>query len=318
MANEYMVKIKTVIDKATLRQMEQDFNNRFKSVTRKFTKGMRKGLGKITSGLKTSLKGIGVAFASAILTNPIDEANEKLNETLDKYSRISKLAKTAGVSPAQYLRLSEVAGSLGVEDFQEPLVALLVKLGEARTGDDPLLKEFLSDKGIVETFKSLALTLKNTPAEERSSYVAKVFGESEVKNLAPLIDNASRLGSIEKNIFGDTPDEFLNQRVQYFNDLRNVQGIKEARRGQEDLFTKMLTINEGQLEKQDELARDQLKTDNDRLKSYSDIATIARGQEKFVQSQEITRGLLVQWADTIEKKLIAIDKTIRGKGDFLE
>ena len=218
MAENYILNVKPTISSSDGRKMENDLNKRFSMVEQKFCGALLT----ICSKLRGIIAGGAVAGIGAMMTNPIDNLNQTIDETLRRYDDISSRAKQLGVSSGQLYQATAIAKSAGIEedDFRSILTAYAVKLGEARKGDDLMLAEFAGEQNIISGFFQFLKSLQELEPSERMYYASKIIGEDDSAKLAELIN--TDVIQRQKELFGNmTPEEstkeieFVTQKPEY-------------------------------------------------------------------------------------------------------
>lgn len=200
----YALRIKPELSPTDAKKAENQLNSRFKKVADKYGDEMQKQNTKVSDGFShkmvgafTALKskwalvaGAAAAVAGAILSNPIDEANAKLDDYLRKIDNLQTRARQWDVAPEKYLIASEIAETAGAKDglFEQALFRVAERLEKARTGEDPTLKQFLGANDIIDAFFQLSQTWAQMNPQARAASMADILGTRQANQFAELID----------------------------------------------------------------------------------------------------------------------------------
>ena len=191
MADSYLIKIKPTITAEDGRKMENDLNGRFKRVAKKFGGALRTVGG--------ALKGLLTGAAVAMIANPIEKLNEKLNSTLSYADQITTRAEAIGTSAGRLAQVETVAKSAGISNIDKILTRFQTGLAKARLGEDKTLTQFTKYDDTLTAFLNVLKSLQGIKsADERTFAVQKIFGEENAAKMSELIaiDFAERWGQI--------------------------------------------------------------------------------------------------------------------------
>ena len=326
MADSYLIKIKPTITAEDGRKMENDLNGRFKRVAKKFGGALRTVGG--------ALKGLLTGAAVAMIANPIEKLNEKLNSTLSYADQITTRAEAIGTSA----QVETVAKSAGISNIDKILTRFQTGLARARLGEDKTLTQFTKYDDTLTAFLNVLKSLKGIKsADERTFAVQKIFGEESAAKMSELIaiDFSERwgqifgnmdVGKIRKaaspfvvNVGGkaqaqasekgmDIGFEGLEEEFDLIFDrlggLEDQQAVKSQRRMFEDFITKSETITGKLIEAQDATERRRLETENVQMKSFEKFAKMAEEAEK---TKTILAEIQQALVPTIVRGVEAID-----------
>ena len=301
MADSYILNVKPTISASDGRKLETDLNGRFARVAKKFGGALRT----VGSKLKGIIAGGAVAGISAMMTNPIDSLNSTLDETLRRYDDISSRAKTLGISSGELYQATAIAKSAGIqeEDFRAMLTAYAVKIGEAKAGQDLMLKEF-KDYPIVEGFFRMVESLQKLTPEESMYFGAKILGEDDVAKLAELINTDVK--ERHRELFGSTTAEQTTRAIEKLAGTEGKQSIMRGRLDVEQLLAKSQAITTETVRLQTELARKQRETENINLQNYQAFARIQLATE---ESKVILADMQQKLAPVVEKGVGLLEKS---------
>ena len=340
MADSYLIKIKPTITAEDGRKMENDLNGRFKRVAKKFGGALR------TVG--RALKGLLTGAAVAMIANPIEKLNEKLNSTLSYADQITTRAEAIGTSAGRLAQVETVAKSAGISNIDKILTRFQTGLARARLGEDKTLTQFTKYDDTLTAFLNVLKSLQGIKsADERTFAVQKIFGEENAAKMSELIaiDFSERWGQIFGNMdvgkirkaaspfvgnvggkaqaqasekgreigFEGLAEEFdlIFERLGW---LEDQQAVKSQRRMFEDFITKSETITGKLIEAQDATERRRLETENVQMKSYEKFAKMAEEAEK---TKTILAEIQQALVPTIVRGVEAIDglyQLVKTKG----
>ena len=243
MAKAYALRVKPELSVSDAKKAEQQLNSRFKKVADKYGDEMQKQNSKTADDFSTRMKGAfgklksGWAIAAgalagivgAVLSNPIDEADARLNDFLKRIDNLQTRAQQWEVSPEKYLVASEIAQTAGAgEVFDQALLRVAERLEQARTGDDPTLKQFLGAGDIVDAFFQLVQTWQQMNPQSRAASMADILGARQANQFAELVqtDWMARAQEILKS--GGVNYGELRKAIKRGADLEEMQSIMRS------------------------------------------------------------------------------------------
>ena len=330
MADSYLIKIKPTITAEDGRKMENDLNGRFKRVAKKFGGALRTVGG--------ALKGLLTGAAVAMIANPIEKLNEKLNSTLSYADQITTRAEAIGTSAGRLAQVETVAKSAGISNIDQILTKFQTGLARARLGEDKTLKQFTKYDDTLTAFLNAIKSIQGIKnVNERTFAVQKIFGEENAAKMSELIaiDFSERWGQIFGNMdvgkirkaaspfvvnvggkaqaqesekgrdigFEGLAEEF-DLIFERLGGLEDQQAVKSQRRMFEDFITKSETITGKLIEAQDATERRRLETENVQMKSFEKFAKMAEEAEK---TKTILAEIQQALVPTIVRGVEAID-----------
>ena len=330
MADSYLIKIKPTITAEDGRKMENDLNGRFKRVAKKFGGALRTVGG--------ALKGLLTGAAVAMIANPIEKLNEKLNSTLSYADQITTRAEAIGTSAGRLAQVETVAKSAGISNIDKILTKFQTGLTRARLREDKTLTQFTKYDDTLTAFLNVINSIQGIKnVDERTFAVQKIFGEENAAKMSELIavDFAERWGQIfgEMDVgkirkaaspfvvnvggkaqaqasekgreigFEGLAEEF-DLIFERLGGLEDQQAVKSQRRMFEDFITKSETITGKLIEAQDATERRRLETENVQMKSFEKFAKMAEEAEK---TKTILAEIQQALVPTIVRGVEAID-----------
>lgn len=337
MADSYLIKIKPTITAEDGRKMENDLNGRFKRVAKKFGGALRTVGG--------ALKGLLTGAAVAMIANPIEKLNEKLNSTLSYADQITTRAEAIGTSAGRLAQVETVAKSAGISNIDKILTRFQTGLARARIGEDKTLTQFTKYDDTLTAFLNVIKSIQGIKnVDERTFAVQKIFGEENAAKMSELIaiDFSERWGQIfgEMDVgkirkaaspfvvnvggkaqaqasekgreigFEGLAEEF-DLIFERLGGLEDQQAVKSQRRMFEDFITKSETITGKLIEAQDATERRRLETENVQMKSFEKFAKMAEEAEK-------TKTILAEIQQALVPTIIRGVEAIDGLYQFVK
>lgn len=243
MAKAYALRVKPELSVSDAKKAEQQLNSRFKKVADKYGDEMQKQNSKTADDFSTRMKGAFgklksrwaiaagalAGIVGAVLSNPIDEADARLNDFLKRIDNLQTRAQQWDVSPEKYLVASEIAQTAGAgEVFDQALLRVAERLEQARTGDDPTLKQFLGAGDIVDAFFQLVQTWQQMNPQSRAASMADILGARQANQFAELVqtDWIARAQEILKS--GGVNYDELGRAIKRGADLEELQSIMRS------------------------------------------------------------------------------------------
>lgn len=298
----YALRVKPEISPADAKKAEQQLNSRFGKVAKQYGEEMQKqnsktaddfshrmngAFGKIKKGWALAAGAL-AAVVGAVLNNPIDEADARLNEFLAKIDNINTRAQQWNVDPAKYYLATQVAETAGAKNglIDTAFLRIADRLEMARRGEDETLKEFLDAEDIVDASYRLFQTWANMNPTERAASMGDILGVRQANMFAELVqtDWAQRA----KEIMGGYSSEQIRQAIVKSGALEERQAIGRSQLNVQELMRISSETSERTIESQHLLEAIKQREALDDIKNY----------EKFAAS-EIGRIELL--ANTVDK-----------------
>lgn len=283
MAGEWNIKVGLQLDKSQAQAMEKDLNGRFGRVATKFSSRLGTGLKRLAySGI--------LASAVGALLQPLDKLNDKIDNTLDKFSDIRDQARGFGVDEAQYLKARILSEAVGVQNFDTMFGKFRQEIIKANKGLPSPLAQFKGREGNVEDFMTLISSLKSADPSKRQTMIGQIFGQDQIKEVNKLI--TADLTRLANKLNVGVKNEDINVALQRVSGLREEQAILQGRRTIEELTKAPNVINAGILRDQDEYFRRQNDLINEQVKQYRNVAGLQKGVDKIVENtNKIASGI---------------------------
>lgn len=258
----YFLKIVPQLSASDAAKTEQQMNGRYKKVAKtfgqemdkqhektadKFTVEMKKGFSKVKAAW-IAVAGAIATVAGAIMANPFNETDQKLNDILNKFDNISTRAKQWGVDSGRYWLLNQVGLAADVPEggIDQMLLRIADRLDAARTGEDPTLKNYLDQGDIIDVAYKLFQTWRQMAPVERAASMADILGARAANNYAELVET-------DWNAIADSLREGRNVRqftgrIEKLADLQGQQALNRARLENTELFRAGGEINKSTID----------------------------------------------------------------------
>lgn len=283
MAGEWNIKVGLQLDKSQAQAMEKDLNGRFGRVATKFSSRLGTGLKRLAySGI--------LASAVGALLQPLDKLNDKIDNTLDKFSDVRDQARGFGVDEAQYLKARILSEAVGVQNFDTMFSKFRQEMIKANKGMPSALAKFRGKEGNVEDFMQLISSLKMADPSKRQTMIGQIFGQDQIKEVNKLV--MADLTMLAEKLNKGVKNEDIRSALQSVSGLREDQAILQGKRTIDELIQAPSVINKGILQEQDAYFRRQNEQLNAQMKQYSNVATIQKGVDNLVlTTNKIASGI---------------------------
>lgn len=310
----YFLKISPQLSQNDAAKTEQQLNGRYKKVAKKygqemdrqhaktadtFVVEMKKGFGKVKTAW-VAVAAAAAAAAGAIMSNPFNEADQKLNEILNKFDNISTRAKQWGVDSGRYWLLNQVGQATDVPEggIDQMLLRIADKLDAARSGEDQTLENYLDQGDIIDVAYKLFNTWRQMQPVERAASMADVLGLRAANNYAELVD--ADWNAIADSLRAGRSTQQFGGRIDYLADLQGQQALNRARLANVELFRAGDEINRDTLGwqtkvesvKQRELLDDVRDFERVALSEISRINTLANTVDEISDSINKIWGMM--------------------------
>lgn len=307
--SSYFLKIVPQLSASDAAKTENQMNTRFKKVAKTYGQDMSKanekvaddfaikmksGFGKLRKGW-LALAGVVAGAVSAILNNPFDEADQKLNDILQKFDNISTRAKQWGVDSGRYWLLNQVGLAADVPEggIDQMLLRIADRLDAARRGEDPTLKNYLDEGDVIDVAYRLFQTWRQMAPVERASSMADILGARAANNYAELVETDwNRVADMLRE--GRGVGRFTTQ-IEKLSSLQGQQALNRARQENVELFRagKEITPQTIQLQNQVELVKQREMLDD--IRDYNRLAL------SEISKINLMAGTVDEIGDTINK-----------------
>lgn len=260
-----------------------DLNNMERSLQSRFTK-VAKGFGK---GLLGVLGGAGVvglvggAIGGAIsgiydrLVAPLKETQSAIDRTLKNADDISTNAKAFGSSTGELARLQAFGEATGLQAGDLTTLVQKFQSAVAEAEADPnkssAVRQYVGTTNSVAGFFEFIQALNGMSKNDQLLVQGQVFGEKQIKKMADLLQNA---GKIAEGFGGPSADR-LTKAIDPLADQNDKVDRVAALRKLEDFEKKSQLITDDVIAQNEKQKAFELKRENDRLATFSKLASIA-------------------------------------------
>jgi methyl-accepting chemotaxis protein len=270
-----ILRIRPVLDRANAAAMERNLNQRFGRVARRFGQGLR-------NVVRGTVLGMSLAFLTRLL-NPIKALEDRIKSALGQADEIRDLADEFGTTPGQLQRLQSAGHSLGVSpdqlrDMMRSFAASIetgreeVKEGKELSATTHMVKNFLGDQDMAESFFAFLASLRSASPEVRKEVEKGVFGGRQHGAARRLIDtNLTQ----QMNVIGAPSVARLNTALNNMADLEAQRRVLEAKRINENIIGSELRIEPEMIEAMENAEFNQTKRDNLALEGYERLRQVA-------------------------------------------
>lgn len=300
MAGEWNIKVGLQLDKSQAQAMEKDLNGRFGRVASKFSSRLGTGLKRLAySGI--------LASAVGALLQPLDKLNDKIDNTLDKFSDVRDQARGFGVDEAQYLKARILSEAVGVQNFDTMFSKFRQELTRANKGMPSALAKFRGKEGNVEDFMTLISSLKMADPSKRQTMIGQIFGQDQIKEVNKLV--TADLTRLAEKLNAGVKNEDIRSALQSVSGLREDQALLQGKRAIDELVQAPNLINKGVLQEQDAYFRKQNELLAEQMKQYSNVAGLQKGVDKIVETTNKIASGIGGFVNNF-KEFIALEKQL--------
>lgn len=296
-----ILKIIPKLDQTQLRQMEKTLQARFTRIARGFGRG-----------LMNMLKGGGLIGAAMVLVdkilNPLKEVQEAIERTLKSSDDIGTYANQFNTTSGKLLKLIALGKSAGLE--QDNLFMLMSRFQSAvaEAGSNPNLhqsvKNYVGREDIGTAFFDFIQNMQKMSPTDQTLVQLDVFGEKQILKMSEFLQTDFVKRFAEMGLAGVSTEKLTNATDKLAG-LADLADTLEARRMIDDQFAKAGVINEGMIRARDKSERIILQRENERIKSYKDLAAISDMTQKIMGFVEQGVALLGKLVNVVVPQLSA-------------
>lgn len=305
MAFSEILKIKPQLDNSDLRKMENTLNARFKRIAKRFGGG-------IANVLKGGgIAGLALSFIDKFL-NPLKETQEAISRMLTSSDDIATNAAQFNTTSGKLFKLITLAKSAGLD--QDNLFTLINKyqnsLASAQANPNdiaaPAVRNYVNDTDIAESFFQFIQELQKMDRNQQLVIQQNVFGEKQILKMADFLQqDFPKL--MQKVGVDKVSSESLTGNIEKLAGFNDLSDQLSARRDLLDVQRKAQVITEGMIRQQDKQAQLELQRENQRIKSYENLAALTETSTRIFTLVEQGVSML---GSLMAKLLPAIDKVV--------
>jgi hypothetical protein len=312
-----ILKIIPKLDPKDMQAMQNALQSRFTKLTKSFGKG-----------LVAALKGGGIAgIALGLidkLLNPLKEVQEAIDRTLKTSDDLSTNAKQFNTSTGKLAKLVTLAKATGLDEGS--LFTLINKFqgAVAQAKADPKdesvnsVRNFVGQKDTAEAFFGFITQLQKMDKNQQLLIQTQVFGEKQILKMADFLqqgaagfEKIAKITGIDK-----VTSESAGKKIDKTADLNDLADALKAGREFKDQLDKSAIINEGMIRNMDKSERIALERENQRIKSYNDLAALSQTAEKIFglvdQGVALLGSLISKVLPFIDKMTVAVERFMKS------
>jgi hypothetical protein len=311
-----ILKIIPKLDPKDLKAMQNALQSRFTKLTKSFGKG-----------LVNVLKGGGIAgIALGLidkLLNPLKEVQEAIDRTLKTSDDLATNANQFNTTTGKLTKLVTLAKATGLDESN--LYTLINKFQGAVAAaqanpNDPAnnsVKNFVGQKDTAEAFYGFITQLQKMDKNQQILIQEQVFGEKQILKMADFLQQGSEGFEKIAKITGidRVTSDKVGSKIDKNAQLSDLADALKSGREFRDLQSKSSIINEGMIRSQDKTAQLELDRENQRIKSYNDLAAVSQTAEKIFTL--VDQGVALIGSLTT-KLLPFIDVMTQAVGKFMK
>lgn len=269
-----ILKIIPKMDEKDLKGMQNALQGRFSKLAKGFGKGLK---GALMGG---GIAGIAVGLIDKLL-NPLKEVQDAIERTLNSSDDLATNASQFNTSAGKLFKLVTLAKATGLD--QDSLFTLLTKFqtAVAEAKADPTnpmnsaVANYTNQDDTAQAFFGFITQLQKMDKNTQVLIQKQVFGEKQILKMADFLQqdftSLSRQVGIDKVSSGR-----LSGSINKLGNLNDYKGILEARRGVGDIQAKAGAINGDMIRNMDRSAQIELDRENQKIKSYNDLAALSQ------------------------------------------
>ena len=307
-----ILKIKPKLEEKDAKAMERSLQTRFN----KLAKGFGKGLTNVLKG--GGIAGIALGLVDKLL-NPLQEVQASIERVLKSSDDLATNAAQFNSTTGRLFKLVQLAKATGLD--QDNLFMLINKFqtAVAEAKADPTkpaaVRNYTGTEDTVEGFFQFIQSLQRMEKGQQLLVQQSVFGEKQILRMADFLqtDFAKKFEEVG---LGKFTTQKLTTSIEKLAGLNDLADALTARREVEDVIGKSGVINEGMIRARDKQERIALERENQRIKSYTDLANISTTVDKIMIQVENGIGLLGKLIGTLtpmaDKVINAVDRLLKS------
>lgn len=269
-----ILKIIPKMDEKDLKGMQNALQGRFSKLAKGFGKGLK---GALMGG---GIAGIAIGLIDKLL-NPLKEVQEAIERTLQTGDDLATNAAQFNTSAGKLFKLVSLAKATGLDEGS--LYTLLTKfqtaVAEAKADPtNPANSAVANYTGHADTSEAFFGFIQQLQKMDKNSQVLiqkQVFGEKQILKMADFLQqDFTKLGrqlGLDK-----VSSAKLSGSIEKLGSLSDLKDALAARRGVGDIQAKAGAINRGMIHNMDKSAQIELDRENQKIKSYNDLAALSQ------------------------------------------
>jgi uncharacterized protein YidB (DUF937 family) len=269
-----ILKIVPKLDEKDLKSMQGALQGRFTKIAKGFGKGLK---GALMGG---GIAGIAIGLIDKLL-NPLKEVQEAIDRTLSSSDDLATNAAQFNTSAGKLFKLVTLAKATGLD--QDSLFTLLTKfqtaVAEAKANpNDPAnsaVKNYVNTEDISEAFFGFITQLQKMDKNSQVLIQKQVFGEKQILKMADFLQQdfgkLAKLTGIDR-----VSSKGVGGSIEKLGALSDLKGALQAKREFNDIQAKAKAIDGNMVRNMDKSAQIELDRENQKIKSYNDLAALSQ------------------------------------------
>jgi hypothetical protein len=300
-----IMKVIPKMDSKDIAALQKQLQSRFTKIAKNFGQG-------ITNVLKGGgIAGVALALIDKVL-NPLKEVQESIDRMLQSSDDIATNAKQFNTTTGRLFKIIQLAKASGLD--QDNLFTLINKFqgAVAQAKADPKdqsvnsVKNFVGRDDTAAAFFEFIQSLQRMEKGQQVLVQSQVFGEKQILKMADFLQQD--FGKLVKDTGLDKiSSEKFTKSIEGMAALNDLNDVLKVSRENKDVLKKGDTINESMIRARDKAEQVSLEKENQRIKSYHDLATITATMDKMMIVVE--KGV-IQLGSVITTLTPKIDKLI--------
>lgn len=309
-----ILKVVPKMDDKDLKAMQNALQSRFTRLAKSFGKGL---VNAVKGG---GIAGIAIGLIDKLL-NPLKEVQEAIDRTLQSSGDLADFAEQFNTSTGNLFKLVTLAKAAGLD--QEGLYTLMGKFQSAVSDatanpNDPnnaAVKNYVGQKDTAEAFFGFITELQKMERNSQIQVQKSVFGEKQILKMAAFLQqDFTSLG--KRTGITSVTSEKLSQSINKLDKLGELKDILEANRGVNDIQNKAGVINADMIRNMHKSAEIELQRENQKIKSYNDLASLSQtvGTILFkIEEGVVLLSKFVSWAmPTLNNGIRLFEKMLKA------
>lgn len=294
-----------------LNNMERSLGRRFTGIAKKFGKGL------VSTLMGGGIAGIALGLVDKLL-NPLKETQEAIDRVLKQGDDIVTNAKQFGTTAGKLFRLQQLAKSTGLDEGSLFMLIEKFQGAVAQAVLDPekatSVRNYVGQKDTAEAFFQFIQALQKMDKTQQVLVQQEVFGEKQILKMADFLQTDF---TAQAKLLGGPSSEKLTPAIEKVGNLNDLKDALEARRNLNDMMAKAGAINENMIRAQDRAAKLELEKENQRIKSYENLAAISEASARITnlvdQGVGMLGGLVTKVTNLTENvKKLSESRVIKG------
>lgn len=307
-----ILKLIPKMDSKELQDMQRQLQSRFTKIAKSFGKG-------IANAFKGGgIAGIALGLIDKIL-NPLKETQEAIDKMLKSSDDISTNAKQFNTTTGRLFKLVQLAKATGLD--QDNLFQLMTKFqtAVAQAKSDPKdqsvnsVRNFTKKGDMAENFFDFINQLQKMDKNSQVLVQQQVFGEKQILKMADFLQSDfPKL--MEETGLNKVSSQKFTESIESMAKLNDLKDVLAVRRESKDVMAKGGIITDSMIRAMDKSEQIALEKENARIKSFTDLSTLADTTSKIMNL--VDTGVIML-GKLIDKVTPALDKMVTAIEAFM-